>query len=223
MKDVLKWLFIESHAKWLSYILVVEYFIATNLSPSFLSDSALLTVFVEKMSFIKGVHAFDSIAIHPEAVSFYIALAFVLLIPKSICMYYFLTKNPYSEMSQYVITPYTKTKPKRTLRAGEVLTEEEAKQFPTVERSMLSRIFWSVMILLMAAGMLFMNVELGRVSELLVTQKVQRAIAAGGVPMWFSLSVCRLTVSALLVAVSFFIIKDYYRLFRALINRVRLD
>jgi len=217
----IRYFFVESHIRWLLYILVIEYFIATNLSPTILSDYAIASYFVEKMSFLDAVHVFDNTAIHPESVSFFIALSFVLLIPKTISIYFFLQNNPYSEMSQLVITPYTKYKPSRALKAGEGLTEEDAKTLLTVERSMFSRIVWSLLSLGLAAGLIWMCLRIGVSDDrsLIVTQRVNRSIGNGGMDMWLSLSTYRFVGAALLTAVSLFIIKDYYRFFKELINK----
>ncbi|PCJ33203.1 MAG: hypothetical protein COA90_00795 [Gammaproteobacteria bacterium] len=215
MKGLIKWLFIDSHVKWLCIILLFEYWVAVTISPTLLTDFSLANDFVEVMSFIPTVHAFDDLAIHPEATRFFIALSFFLLLAKSMAIYVFFLNNPNTEMSQFVITPYTKTKPNRNFKLSGVLTEEEAKQLSTVKRSMFSRIVWSILSLGLAAGFIFMSLNVGSVSErdLRVTQGVHQSLIQGGFSMWLSFSLYRLTIAAGAITVAFFIIKDYLRLF----------
>lgn len=222
MIEALRYYFLESHIRWLLYIVLFEYIVALTLSPTILSNYVLAQYFVDIMSFISAVHAFDDVAKYPEAVSFFIALAFVLLIPRIIVCYLFLKANPYSQMSQLVITPYTKYKPSRALNFGEELTEEEAKQLLTVERSMLSRVIWSLLSLGLSAGFIWICLEIGvnNDQDLILTQRINNGIANGGSDMWWSLSVCRISFAALMLATSFFIIKDYMRLFFSLFRRV---
>ena len=96
MLELLRHFLLESHARWLIYILAFEYIVAVTLSPRILTDYALAEYFVDKMSFLDAVHVFDDVAKHPESVSFFIALSFLLLIPKAICCYVFLKANPHS-------------------------------------------------------------------------------------------------------------------------------
>ncbi len=115
MIDALRYFLLESHARWLVYILAFEYIVAVTLSPTILTDHALAQYLVDKMSFLNAVHAFDDVAKQPEAVSFFIALSFMLLIPKAIAWHAFLKNTPYSQLAQFVITPYSRYKPNRPL------------------------------------------------------------------------------------------------------------
>ncbi|MDC0598756.1 hypothetical protein OAP18_02835 [Gammaproteobacteria bacterium] len=221
-KNLLRWIFIESHAKWLFLILLFEYLVAINLSPSILTNYPIFNLLVDAMSFIPAVHNFDQIAIDPERVSFYIALTFILLIPKTYSIYHFLVKNPVKEMSQYVITPYTKSKPVKTrqILSTANMTEEEVKQLPTVERSLFSRFFWSIMTLLFCFGMIavsFLKGGIGSGRADLILDGINMDIANGGSTMWYQIS-GHLTLCALLLAVSFFILKDYIKYFKEKIN-----
>ncbi len=217
IQDFLRWVFIESSAKWLFMILLFEYIVAVNLSPTILTDYPLFNWVVEKLSFIPAVHNFDDIAVHPEAVRFYIALAFLLLIPKAISIYYFLVKNPITEMRQYVITPYTTTKPKSTRQIlAPRMTQEQAKQLPTVERSMRSRVFWSIMTLLFTVGSVIVMIITN--NEILPSYAKGR-IENGGISMWFEISLQTMMLSAVLLAVSIFIIKDYIKYFKEKLSK----
>lgn len=215
MKEILKWLFIETHAKWVFVILIFELWLAMNISPTILTDYPFANSFAEMMAFIPAVHAFDGLALHPESTRFFIAMSFFLLIPKSIAVFIYLQKNPHSEMSQYVITPYTTTKPSRALRVGEDLTEEEAKKLLTVKRSMFSRLVWSLLSLGLVGLSIMICLLIGETSErdLALTKGIHLSLIKGGFSMWFTFSIFRLTFCALLIAVAFFIIKDYFRLF----------
>lgn len=211
-KGILHWLFIESHAKWLFMILAFEYFVAVNLSPTILTDYPVLNWIVEKMAFIPSIHNFDEVAVHPEAVRFYIAFALIMVIPKSISFHHFLEKNPITEMRQYVITPYSMTKPKRTAQIfAPRMSQEEAKQLPTVERSLLSRFFWSIMTLFFAFMMVVVIVSFKNGSFVLTPDNY---IPNGGITMWFALSVKFMMLCAALLAISAFIIKDYIKYFK---------
>ncbi len=212
-------MFTKSHIRWLLYILVFEYLVAVSLSPTILSDYFLASYFVEKMSFISAVHALDNLAVYPEVTCFFIALSFFLLIPKTVCIYLFFHKNPYSERSQYVITPYTKFKPSRTLNVGEELTEEEGKELLTVERSMFSRIMWSLSSLGLAFTIIISNLNIGG-DVLNPREFVYQSLIQGGAEMWLSFSVYSLCAAAAFTAVSIFIIKDYFRLFIEIVRRV---
>lgn len=213
MKEFLKWAFIESTAKWLFIILAFEYLVAVNLSPTILTDYPLFNWIVESMAFIPAIHNFDEIAVHPEAVRFYIALVFLLLIPKSISIYYFLVRNPITGMATYVITPYTATKPKNTRLITAHLTKEEIDALPSVERSLFSRFFWSIMTLLFTYMMLVVIFMLGFESKSPTVQAMNISIASEEPDMWFQVSGF-LTLSGLLLSISFFIIKDYIKYFK---------
>ena len=220
MIKIFKWLFVESSARWLIYILTAEYFIATNLSPTILTDYPILNSLVESMAFIPAIHNFDKIATHPEAVRFYIALAILLVIPKSFAVYDWLKKNPNMWMKQFIITPLTTTKPTSAQLATRLSkTEAEIAQMPTVPRSRASAIFWSLMILLFMLMMCFVFVfDTGFSNTSEYVQKLQNRIAMNGVLMWYQLSVKQMTVSVLLLTVSAVIIRDYIIFFKSLFS-----
>lgn len=217
MTKIFKWLFVESSARWLIYILTAEYFIATNLSPTILTDYPILNSLVESMAFIPAVHNFDKIATHPEAVRFYIALAIFLIIPKSMSIYHWLRKNPIKELRQYVISPLTNTQPASThqVATDSWMTEEQIKQQPTKKRSMASRIFWSLMILLFTFGCSYIIYILGYGGSQPYMQEVEKNIAVGGLVIWFQLSLKMTTFIGLLIAISAFVIKDYLTYFKS--------
>jgi len=223
IQDILRWIFIESSAKWLFMILLFEYIVAVNLSPTILTDYPLFNWVVEKLSFIPAVHNFDDIAVHPEAVRFYIALAFILLIPKAISIYYFLVKNPITGMATYVITPYTTTKPDSTRRmfSDSWQDEENATVGEQKPRSMFSRIFWSMMILALTMGAIwvFVFTDFGHGDFSSFLKKSDANIANGGITLWYEFSINNMGISGLLIAISAFVIKDYIRYFIALFRR----
>jgi hypothetical protein len=213
---IFKWLFIESSARWLFYILGAEYVIATNLSPTILTDYPILNNLVESMAFIPAVHNFDKIATHPEAVRFYIALAILLVIPKSFAVYDWLKKNPNMWMRQFIITPLTTSKPTSAQLATRLSkTEEEIAQMPTEPRSRASAIFWSLMILGFAAvaiGMLFME-GFSKTSAFL--QEDYKKIGMGGFSIWYEFSLRNATFTSLLLAISTVVIKDSITYFKS--------
>ena len=172
------------------------------------------------MAFIPAIHNFDKIATHPEAVRFYIALAILLVIPKSFAVYDWLKKNPNMWMKQFIITPLTTTKPTSAQLATRLSkTEAEIAQMPTVPRSRASAIFWSLMILLFMLMMCFVFVfDTGFSNTSEYVQKLQNRIAMNGVLMWYQLSVKQMTVSVLLLTVSAVIIRDYIIFFKSLFS-----
>jgi hypothetical protein len=214
----LKSLFIESSARWLIYILAVEYLIATNLSPTILTDYPILNKLVEFMAFVPAIHNFDKIATHPEAVQFYIALGVLLVIPKSYAVYDWLKKNPNREMRQYVISPLTDIKPasSRQIWTDGGMSEEQIKQQPTKPRSMASRMFWSIMILLFAVGCVVVLFTEGFSKTSAYLQDNYQFIGQGGASMWFQFSIKKATFTALLLAISAFVINDYVVYFKSL-------
>jgi len=212
MKEILKWLFVESHAKWLFMILVFEYLVAVNLSPTILTDYPIFNWIVEKMSFIPSINNFDDVAPHPERVRFYMAFALIMVIPKTISFHHFLDKNPITEMRQYVITPYSTTKPKGTAQIfAPRMSQEEAKQLSTVERSLLSRFFWSIMTLLFTFMTVVIIITFKNGSLVLTPDNY---IPNGGITMWFVISLKLMMLCAALLAISVFIIKDYIKYFK---------
>lgn len=217
MIKIFKWLFVESSARWLIYILAVEYFIATNLSPTILTDYPIFNRLVESMAFIPAIHNFDKIATHPEAVRFYIALAILLVIPKSFAVYDWLKKNPNREIRQYVISPLTDTQPASSLQmwTDGAMTEDQIKRQPTNPRSITSRIFWSILILLFAIGCLVVLFTEGFSTSSAYLQDLYLLIAKGGVAMWYQLAIKHATFTALLLAISAFVIKDYVIYFKS--------
>jgi len=221
MIKIFKWLFVESSARWLIYILTAEYFIATNLSPTILTDYPTLNYLVESIAFIPAVHNFDKVAVHPEVVRFYIALAILLVIPKSFAVYDWLKNNPNMWMRQFIITPLTTTAPASSQLATRLSkTEEEIEKLPTVARSRTSAIFWSLMILfvgiIVPSVMIFVN-GFSNHSEYVTGR--QNRIAIGGIAMWYQLSVSQMTISALMYAICTVIIRDYITYFKTLFGR----
>lgn len=216
MTKLFKWLFIESSARWLIYILAIEFFIATNTSPTILTDYPILNHLIESMAFIPAIHNFDKIATHPEAVRFYIALAILLVIPKSFAVYDWLKKNPNMWMRQFIITPLTTSSPaspQLATRLGK--TEEEIAKLPTVPRSRASAIFWSLMILgfaVGAIGMLFME-GFSKTSAFL--QEDYKKIGMGGFSIWYEFSLRNTTFTSLLLAISTVVIKEYITYFKS--------
>lgn len=217
MTKLFKWLFIESSARWLIYILAIEFFIATNTSPTILTDYPILNHLVESMAFIPAIHNFDKIATHPEAVRFYIALAILLVIPKSFAVYDWLKKNPNMWMRQFIITPLTTSSPaspQLATRLGK--TEEEIAKLPTVPRSRASAIFWSLMILGFAVGATYVFLyDIGAPTHDSYVQEVSNKIAKGGVFMWLEFSLLNSTFASLLLAISTVVIKDYITYFKS--------
>lgn len=223
MVEALRYFLLESHARWLIYILVFECIVAVTLSPTILTDYVLAQYFVDKMSFLNAVHAFDGEVRHPEAVSFFIALSFVLLIPKAVAWYAFLKNTPYSQLAQFVITPYSKYKPNRTLGLFEMPTEEQAKQIFTIERSMFSRIIWSLLSLLLSIGILWYTADMNPDHDrngLLLKEKTA-LINAGGIYIWFVISFAYVAMASLMMSVIYFICRDYCRFFNELVYKVK--
>jgi len=173
------------------------------------------------MSFIPAVHNFDDRAIHPEAVRFYIALVFVLLIPKALSIRNWLVKHPVAEMRQYVITPLTQRKPASSSQVASDtwMTKEEIAAQPTVERSIVSRLFWSSMVLLFTAGMLWVLVDFGYGSQDNYVKRSDNLIATGGHAMWFRLSLTLTTFAGLLMAISMLITQDYIKWFLSFFSK----
>lgn len=209
-KSIIHWLFVESHAKWLFMILAFEYGVAVSLPPTVLTDYPLFAWLVDQLSFIPSIHNFDEVAKYPEVVQFYMTFALTMVIPKSISFYHFLEKNPITEMRQYVITPFTTTKPKHTKQIfAQRMSQEEARRLPTTERSLPSRFFWSFMTLFFAFAMMIGAINMGVGGFI-----ADSYIAEGGALMWFEVSLQLMMVCAIALAVSAFIIKDYIRYFR---------
>jgi hypothetical protein len=210
IQDFLRWVFIESSAKWLFMILLFEYIVAVNLSPTILTDYPIFNWVVEKLSFIPAVHNFDDIAVHPEAVRFYIVLTTILLIPKSASIYYTLAKKPITGMAAFVITPYTITKPTEMTRmfVDSWKLPDNVTAGPQQPRSMFSRVFWSLAILIMCTGLVWAY-HYGVAGHPL--QMRDFPLLADN-SLWLEFSTTAI-FSALLIAISSFIIKDYIRLF----------
>lgn len=215
MVELLRHFLLESHARWLIYILVFEYLVAVTLSPTILTDYALAQYFVDKMSFLDAVHVFDDVAKYPEAVSFFIALSFVLLIPKTLSLYYILTKNPILDLNKFIITPYTLTKPTETNLMYRQRQQEGigGKAVLRKPRSMFSRIFWSLLILFFtisfSALLLYFSFHVGYA---VIPERGMDTFSTN-VLVWLQFSIGVLTSSSFLIVVSVFIIRDYVRLF----------
>lgn len=222
MGEALRYFFLESHARWLLYILTFELFVALTISPTILTDYRLANYFVEVMSFLDVVHAYDEAVTNPEAVSFFIALSFFLFIPKVFAWYLFFIKTPYSQLAQFVITPYTKYKPNRTLGFFEMPTEEEAKEIFTIKRSMFSRIIWSLLSLLIAIGIIWMQLKVSpdirQVTP--ISKNLTGMIAAGDIFLWFSVAIYITAASALMMNVIYFICRDYCLFTKELTGKV---
>jgi len=222
MIKIFKWLFVESSARWLIYILTAEYFIATNLSPTILTDYPTLNYLVESIAFIPAVHNFDKVAVHPEVVRFYIALAIFLVIPKSFAVYNWLKQNPNMWMRQLIITPLTTTAPTSSQLATRLSkSEEQIQRLPTVPRSRASAIFWSLMILGFALMTILVEFSAGGEyqKDSSYLNILNARTAASGASMWFQLSVKHMTFTGLLLAISFVIIRDYITYFKTLFGR----
>ena len=212
IQDILRWIFIESSAKWLFIILLFEYIVAVNLSPTILTDYPLFNWVVESMASISpGLHNYDHITVHPEAVRFFFALTTLTLIPKSICIYYFLMKNPITAMNTYVITINTTKQPASTseMFINSWQKEEEATLGPQKPRSMLSRVFWTLMILLFTAVLIWVH-YFPTDAPFLIDKT---PLAIGWFLLWANFTAISV-FNGLFLAISYFIIWDYIQWFK---------
>jgi hypothetical protein len=221
IKDFLVWLHYKGSPVWLFYILAFEFFVATNLSTTILTDYPFLSAWVDAMSFMPAINNFDRRAIHPEAVKFYIAFAVWLVMPKSIAIYYLVKNSPENWAQELIITPLTTNKPPRITITQRFSAEKvEIDKLPTVKRSRVSAIFWSLMTLLFTTMIIFIwvfNTGFSNTSE--YVQSMHNRVGIGGAAMWFQLSFKQMTFAALLMSVAIVIIKDYLVFFKLIINR----
>jgi len=221
IKNIIVWLHYKGTPVWLFYILAFEFFVATNLSPTILTDTPFLNAWVDAMSFMPAINNFDGRAIHPEAVKFYIAFAAWFVIPKSIAIYSWVKNSPINWAQELIITPLTTSKPPRMSFSQRFSAEKiEVDELPKEKRSRASAIFWSLMTLLFMAMAIFVwvfNTGFTNTSE--YVQSMHNRVAIGGAAMWFQLSFKQMTFAALLISISIVIIKDYLVFFRLIINR----
>jgi len=215
MQHMFKWLFIESHAKWLFIILAIEFFVAQNISPTILTDLPILGKLVESLSFIPMIHNVEQNLPTMEAIKFFIVLTLFFLPIKVFSFYNFLIKNPITELRQYVITPLTTTKPKSSnILKESMMTKVQIAQQAIVNRSLFSRLFFSIMTLLLT--LLFTVVLLYGVTDK-PFQRTGGLLTTGG-SLWWEFSI-NSTICAVFLAISSLVIQDYIAWFILLYHR----
>ena len=197
-------------------ILGAELAVAHCLPPTILSDWPVLDAIVDFVQHIAPVLSnitADS-APHPEAVRFYVVLT-LFVMPIKAWLFYRWIKTPELGIRRFlVVSPLMDQMP-----AGsdyfmlEPLRRERgiaAKQQP---RSLFSRLFWSTLILLLTAGMLWGILVFFRppYEQQYSDGGAFLSLVSEGYGMWLSWTLQLITFESFCLAVSSFIVRDYLR------------
>ena len=165
------------------------------------------------------VHNFDRIAPHPEALSLFFAITTLLILPKALFFFIWLNSSRLGMYRHFIVSPLTATSP-RNLRefVTEPLHDEEKRD--ENPRSLFSRIFWSLLIIVIGCLLGFVVLQFGwDIGKPVVgadLEKMKR-IAGGGLALWFAWSLKWTTFEGLLFAVVICIVRDYLVFLKRLI------
>jgi len=209
------------HWTWFLGIFVFEFWLSDSIPPHILASYPPLKMFVDAVATIAPVvYNFDRIARYPEALSLFFAITTFLIIPKTAFFYIWLNSSRLSMYRHFVISPLTSTSPKNP---GEFITEplSQGKTPEEKPRSLVSRVGWSLLIVIVGASLVFTNLVSGweipkRPIEAIPQGLVD--VAKGGLSLWFYWSLKWATFTALLLAIVASIARDYLAFFRNLIR-----
>ena len=211
--------FNAKHWTWFLSIFGVEYWLSFSIPPDIQTDYPVLKTFVDVIGTIAPVvHNFDKVAPSPQALSLFFAVTTLLIVPKTVFFFIWLNSSRIAMYRHLVISPLTSTSPKRP---GDFVTEPLHEQTARDEkpRSLVNRVFWSLLIVLISCSIVYVNM----VSGWEVTKRPVNAIpkellevASGGASLWLYWSLKWTTLTALLLAITFCIVRDYVSFFRYL-------
>ncbi len=212
--------------RWLIlfYLLVTELLLAYSIPANILTQLAFLGNLVDLLQSIAPVlgKITHKTAEHPEAVRCYIFITLSLM-PIEVWVFYSWLNSDCIGIYRYlVISPLTDQKP---AEGDNFITDplrqerqQPAKQKP---RSMLSRLFWSTLILLFTFGMCWGILEFQSPdSSTYEGQQEFKNMVSEGFNMWSIWVFKLLTFTSFLLAVSICILRDYGLYFKQLYNKI---
>ncbi len=215
-EKVARQLLLEGYWRWLVYILLFELWLAYAISPTILTDYPFLDSLVAGMQLFAPVLGYIGNKVsHPEAVRFYVAATLSLFPLKVAFWYWWLNHDRLGGYLHLVISPLTDKEP---ASGADFIKEplyrdgltKRPKQKP---RSMASRVIWSLLIVMLAIGMVWVLLSAGSTNGL-VEEKAYRAMSAGGAALWFAWAIKMITFTAFMVATSLCTVRDYVVFFR---------
>jgi hypothetical protein len=219
LSEMVQWVRGWGSLRYVFYVLLFELLLAYFMPPTVLHDILWLNYLVDAVQHIAPVIGKFNLhnATHPDAVRLYLAITLFLVIPKTIAIYGWLNRDRNDNSSQFVISPLTDT---HAGTAGEWVTEplRHDKEVRVLEeRSLASRIIWSLLIIAVTAGILFAFLDGGSPdSQHLASQESFRNVGSGYFRMWMAWSIMKMTLASLLLAISIFIARDYIVYFKRL-------
>ncbi len=159
-------------------------------------------------------------AAHPDAVRLFLAVTILLLLPKTIALYRWLSKGRNSSLGrQLIVSPLTD---KHAERLGDYIAEPMRGDRASVrqrQRSWLSRIFWSLMIFAFTAASAFALLH-SRSPDSHDSDVHNYFLNLGreGILIWYVWSLKQMTFLSLLLSVSAMVGRDYIFFINQLIS-----
>lgn len=220
--SVLKEPLLEKHWRWLAYILIAELWLAYSLPQTPLTDFpflALLVNYVQGIAPVIGKIDYR-IAAHPEAVRLFLTLTLLLMPLKVFFFFRWITGDQPGVYRYHVISPLTDQGPKSVFEfISDPSDAADTGPRPQKQRSMLSRVIWSLMILAFTVGALVVALYFGDPNNG-NPRTLERFLPFGkeGLEMWWAWSVKRMFFSSLMLAVSVCVVFDYVAYFQKRFN-----
>jgi hypothetical protein len=164
-------------------------------------------------SLAPAVRNFDAVAPEPLRLQLYLALAICLVVPKAASVLLWLHADPEGAYRQHVVSPLTRTKPGGV---GEFILqpvrdlEPRSTRAPDPPRSLVSRIFWSLLILLVTFALQWAFLNTGwEVAARRGSSLEGGVFISGEAGLWLTWSVAYMSFIAVLLAVQICIVRDY--------------
>jgi hypothetical protein len=170
--------------------------------------------------YVHVINRFDSIAVSPDRTELYLALTVCLVPLKILFFFIWLNRDRLVNYLSMVVSPLTNARP----TVSDFVLSADSERRPEIQkraaigepRPLLERVAWSLAILAFAALMVFdagylfgYEIPKGATNDLRSVQIKYRAIAEGGLSMWFWWAFVQLNVVSLVLAAAVCVLRDY--------------
>jgi hypothetical protein len=198
-------------------ILGAELVLAHSLPPNILSDWPILGALVDLVQRIAPVLSNITVnsAPHPEAVRLYVVLTLFVMPIKAWLFYRWINAPDLGIRRFLVVSPLMDQMPASSdYFMLEPLRRERGIVIKQQPRSLVSRLFWSTLILLLTAGGLWMILQYFRppAEQQYSDGGAFISLVSEGYSMWLSWTLQLITFESFCLAVSSFIVHDYLKI-----------
>jgi hypothetical protein len=198
-----------------------ELFLASILSRDWVSNATALVSFADALKPIFPVIGhFDRIARYPEGLRVFLAITILLLPVKMLFIYKCFTASDRLNYRHFVVSPFSREKGLKpsnfvvdiSPESGDKYKEDKYKK----QRSLLSVVFSSFMIVLFSVFVLFVmmvgfgaEIPKGKAALLTSLGAKYNAIRFGGLGVWLVWACGQMTVCAAVATAGFCVIRDW--------------